>query len=436
MDGSKVRLNFSLSWSEWGSEKKATLQSLASKIKLEGFRPGKVPPAVAEKELGSETVLMETAERAIKKFYARALKERDLPAIGSPRVKLSRAPQEGENLEFTVEVAVLPKVSLPENWRGKVKEAGRKALADFQETVDEQKVTEAIEKLAESRAEIKEVERPAREGDVVTIDFLVSREGVPVEGGRGKDQPLLLGSGAFIPGFEKAIEGMKKGESKKIKLSFPEKYHAKHLAGEEAEFEITVKKISERVIATIDDEFARSLGEKFTDLGVLRESVREGLEKELTEKKRDLVGRAVSEAVRELPEMEIPDVLSEAELSAMKEALHRQVAASGGDWQTLISEAGGEEELSRQWRPEAIGRVKLGLILDHLAEKLELEPSNEEVGKHINAALAEYTRPVGEEKEPDIQTLYAQTKDKLRQEKAYEYLVDLVLKEESLKEES
>ncbi len=419
---SQVELEITVPWEEWEKQFDAAVKSLSEKISVEGFRRGRAPRKVIERELGSQAVSVEAGERAIKNAYVRAVRNEKIPAIGAPQIKVKKM-KEGEDLVFSATVAVVPKVEFAKGWRQALVKARQKAESENDKKVEDKEVEKELRRLAESRVKLNDVDRPAEKGDAVIIDFRVSRGNVPIEGGTGRDQAVVLGSGSFIPGFEEAIVGLRTGENKEVELKFPEKYHAKHLAGQSAKFAITVKKVQERNIPELNDEFAKSLGSRFDSLEDLRKSVREGMEQEVADKKRQAVRAALAEALAEQVKIDIPQVLIDQELQKMEEQSTQQFAASGLTLENVLEKMGKtKEDLHKEWLSQAEKRVKIGLSLEHLADELELEASADKIQAHINTLLMRYGTPEEAEKKVDIAAMYDYVKASLRQEEVFDYL--------------
>lgn len=419
---SRVEMEISVPWDEWKGEIDHAAQHLASEIKVEGFRPGKAPRAMLEKRLGKATVLIEGAEHAIDHLYPAALEQSKVDAIGKPEVRLDEV-KDGEPLRFTVTTAVMPDVTI-RPWEKKVKSVNEDHRKTKHE-VSAEDVEKALRDIAESRAKQVAVAREARESDVVLVDFVVRQGGVPIEGGTSKKHPIVLGKGAFIPGFEEAILGMKEGEEKTVSLTFPEKYHITMLAGKPADFHVKVIGVQERQIPELDDAFASSLG-KFESIAKLRENVAEGMRMEKENEAKEKRRIAILEAILGEAEAEIPEALVEGELRRMISEFGSQAAMAGMTLEDYLARGKKtEKDLANEWRPQAEKRILSGLALDMIAKEREIEAVQEEIEAEMNKVLA-YAKSIEKaEKDLDLAAIYDAARSRLRNEKLFELLENL-----------
>ncbi|QQS21091.1 MAG: trigger factor [Candidatus Moraniibacteriota bacterium] len=416
---SEVTLSIALSWEEWKKDVDKAVLTLGKSVKVEGFRAGKVPREVLERKIGKGALLAEAADSAIRRSYATLLRQNDIEAIGRPEVTLNEH-EEGGEFRYTVKTARMPEVTL-ESWEEKIREVNRKQ-ANETEGVTESEVDEALQKIAESRAKFVTVPREARTGDGVEIDFLVLQEGVPIENGTSKGHHLILGKGTFIPGFEEAILGMQAGEEKQFNLSFPLEYHAKHLAGKPARFEVKLKAVEERTIPEIDDAFAASLG-AFETAEALRASVRGGLEKEKKEAQKESWRGEMIEAIVSVTHAELPAVLVSEERGKMLAEFELQLSEINTTLEEFLEKSKKtREELEAQWTGQAKKRVLSALALEKIAKDRDIEPTHEEVEAEMNRALRYYRTVRQAEKDIDLGRLHAYSAGRLRNEKVFEYL--------------
>lgn len=422
LPGSRVELSITLPWSEVEAEIGHAIKHLAEHHKFEGFRPGKAPREVIEKRLGKEAVLEEAAEHAVEHSYPRVLEQEKLEAIGRPQVTLPEM-KEGEPVTYTVVTAVMPTLTL-KPW----KDAVRKVVQEFakRETeVAEADIETELRKLAESRAKLVTVNRAAANGDAIEVDFSVSMGGVPIENGTSKKHPMVLGKGAFIPGFEEALVGMQAGEEKSFDLTFPAAYHAKNLAGKPATFKVKLGLVQERQLPELDDAFAQSLG-KFENLEALRNTVREGMQTEKTEQLKEERRTKILDTLVDLAEADLPRLLVEDEISKMLREMEAQLNSVGLDMEGYFQKMGKDRAaLSQEWEPQAVRRVLSALALETIAKEREIEPSREEIEAEINKTLQYYKNIKDIEKEIDLARLYEFSKGKLRNEAVFALLEKL-----------
>lgn len=421
---SEVEVRFSVSWEEWSLQIDTAVKKLAQSIKVEGFRPGKAPRNIVEQKVGRETVLQEAADQEINKQWAGAVKKEKIEAIGHPKASITKL-AEGNPLEFGIVTAVLPVVVLKEDWKKKVHTKNVEEKKKVPEAVKEGDVDAEIQKIVNSRAKLVTVSREAKKGDGVRIDFSVKIEGKEIEGGSAQDHPLVLGSGAFIPGFEEHIEGMKEGEEKTFDLSFPQEYHNKDLAEKQANFLVKLRVVQERQMPDINDAFVESLG-KFKTLEELKKSILEGIEKERMEKREEERRGVLADALLESLETELPDILIEEETISMLREFEGQLALMGMTMEKYLEHLKKTiSEIKKEWEPQAKKRLLLTLGLLRVAKEEGVEVSNEEVEEEMNKTLQYYKNQEEAEKKLDMKRLYSYCKEAVIRRKVLEYIEGL-----------
>ena len=236
---------------EWENAMDKAFQKANKKAKIDGFRPGKAPKDIFLKKYGKESLMMDAADLVINDAYLKMLEEnKDLEIVAQPELNLKSLDENG--VEFIFKLTLKPEVKLGKYKGLKVKKGSTKAT--------EEEIDETIMNMRNRYAENQVKEGPVADGDVAIIDFEGFKDDVPFEGGKAEDYSLKIGSHTFIPGFEEAIIGMKKGESKDINLTFPEDYHSEDLKGQPVVFKVTVKEVKETIIPELSKEFFEDLG--------------------------------------------------------------------------------------------------------------------------------------------------------------------------------
>lgn len=355
---------------------------LSKDLNIPGFRPGKAPKNLVEQKVGVFKVYEEATNLALPKTYIKALLDNDIEAIGPPQIKLEKlAP--GNPLVYKAQVAVLPAIDLPDYKKIKIKKREIK--------VRDQQIETLLKELQRSRAKIRTVKREAQKGDRVEIDFKTYLGNkIPVEGGESKNHPLTLGQGNFVPGFEDKLLGMKEGEEKKFTLRFPKEYHQKHLADKEVDFEVKMNLVQEVELPEINNQFVQSLG-KFKDLKALKDQLRQNLEQEMKAKEKSRVEMEIMDKILQQCEIEIPQILLEAELNKMIQELKGMVETQGGKFENYLkSIKKTEEELKKQFKEQAEKRVKIALILRTIAKKENVKISDQEIEEEKQKTLKAY----------------------------------------------
>ncbi|KXV72040.1 MULTISPECIES: trigger factor [Acetobacter] len=384
-EGLKRGFTITIPAAELAEKRDARLKEVAANLTLPGFRPGKVPVSLARQRHG-EAVRAEVLEQAVSESLRSALEERGLRPAGQPQVELvSGQEDDGKDLEFKVETEILPEITVPD--LSDLSLTRLKAVAS-DEAVD--KILADVAKRQRSFETIEEV-RPAVKGDVVSVDFVGKRDGVPFDGGTAQDVNVEIGGEGFIPGFAEQIEGMKPGEEKQITVTFPENYGAEELAGKEATFDITVKELKKPVDAPIDDELAKQLG--FETLEQLRDLVRKQVEGEYDQLSRLRIKRDLLDALATKTDFQAPQGMVDAEFQQIWQRVEADRKAGQLDDEDKDKD---EDTLRADYRKIAERRVKLGLLLAEIGRKNAITVTQDELGRAMRAEAMRYP---GQEKE-------------------------------------
>lgn len=380
---------------------------LSKDLEVPGFRKGQVPKEIALREIGKNNLLQKAAELAIREKYLEAVLEYKLEVISQPKVEILKlAPK--NPFCFRAIFTTLPEISLPD-WRKLSSQIVRKKIS-----VKDSEVEEALTWLQKSRPKFKELEREAKKGDFVEIEFSSPQ----IEGRRMQKDAFLLGKGHLIKGFEEKLVGMKKGEEKTFSLFFPKKHFQKKLAGKKVDFKVKMVKVSKVEFPEINDQFAREVG-NFENLARLRQSIKEGIkmEKELAESQR--VREEILKIIEKNCEFEIPEILIETEkqrmLKDLKTRVLRELNLSFKDYLEQIKKS--EKEILDSFETVALEKVKRFLILREIAKRENIEVSDEEVREEMNKILEKYPSIERAKQDIDLERLKDYTKEKIRTEK-------------------
>jgi trigger factor len=363
-------------------------RELGRRMRVPGFRKGKVPPPIVIRRLGREAVLDEALRTALGRWYADAIEEAGIAPVGEPELDMQQLPDEGQPLSFSIEIGVRPEAKLGQ-YKGL--EVGRR-----EPTVDDSMIDQELERLREQFATLETVERPAEDGDFVVIDYAGTLDGEPFEGGAGRDQLLELGSGRLIPGFEEQLTGASAGDTRTVEVSFPEDYQAEELAGRDAQFEVTVNEVRAKRLPEIDDEFAAEAG-GFDTLAELREDIA-GRLKTADERviEREFEQAVLDAAVAEA-EVDVPEKLVHARAHELLEETLSALARQGISKEAYLRIAGKDEEtLAHEAEPEAAQALKRDAVLAAIVEAEGIEPSEEDVREAL-APSAERAGTTAEE---------------------------------------
>ena len=382
-EGLKRGYSIKLTAAELDKKVNEKLQEAQPDVEMKGFRKGKVPLALLKRQFGQRILgeaMQETIDGAMSKHFEDS---GDRPAL-QPNIEMQNGEKwkEGDDVEVSMTYEALP--SIPDVDFSKIK------LQKLVVKSDKTAVDEALDNLASSANDFKDRKKgsKAKDGDQVVIDFLGTVDGEAFEGGSSEDYPLVLGSNSFIPGFEEQLIGCKAGDDKNVKVTFPDDYGSKDLAGKNAEFACKVKNVKEPVPAKINDELATKFGAE--DLKALKTQISERLESEYGGAARAVMKRQLLDALDKKVKFELPPSLVEAEA---KQIAHQLFHDENPDIEGHDHE---EVKPSKEHNKLAERRVRLGLLLAELGQKAEVEVSDAEMTQAIMAQSRQYP---GQEKE-------------------------------------
>ncbi len=353
------------------------LQDAAGKVKINGFRSGKVPLKVVKQRLG-DGIRQEVLGDVINRTYFEALQKEDIKPAGLPSIDTTTN-VEGKDLEFVAIFEVYPEIDLVDLSTLAVE----KPLAE----IEEKDIDTMIENLRTQQATWEDLDRAAKEGDQVTIDYLGTKDGEEFAGGKAEGQKLELGSNSMIPGFESGIVGMKAGDEKTLSLSFPDDYHAEELKGAAVEFAIKLHSVAEKKLPEIDEEFFKKFGVEENNLEAFRNEVKSNMERELANAKKMSIKTQVLDALFESQKVELPKALISNEIDNMRKQMMQQFgdAAKSMDMTQLLPDTMFEEQATK--------RVSLGLIINEIISAQEIKPEDDRVKKAIAEIAATYDQP-------------------------------------------
>ena len=389
------------------------------KMSVPGFRKGKVPQAMIEKMYGPEVFYEDAANFLIPDAYAEEVEAaEDLEVVSQPKIDVVQM-EKGKNFIFTAEVALKPPVDL-----GKYK--GVKIEKIDTEVTDED-IDKEIKREQEANARTITVEdRPVKDGDTAVIDFEGFIGDKAFEGGKGENYPLVIGSGSFIPGFEEQLIGKNSGDDVDVKVTFPEDYNAKDLAGKEALFKVKINEIKEKELPELDDEFASEVSE-FDTMAEYREDVKKNLaekkEKEAKDKKED----AVIEAIIKDSKMDIPEAMVETQARTMVNDYARRLQSQGLSLEQYFMFTGLDmDKFTDQMKEGARKRIESRLILEAVVKAENFEVTDEEYEKELERIAGESKMEVDKLKEyiGDDEYGKKQIIDDLKIQKAVDFVVD------------
>lgn len=386
---------------------------LSKNMKIKGFRPGKIPIEIVEREQGSQKIYDQTANIAVQGTLAKAVIEENIEVIGRPDIVITQIAR-GNSMKYKATFWIIPEIDLGVYKGLKVKKKELK--------VKDEEIDKTLEHLQRSRAKLITVNRPAKKGDRVEIEFITRSNGVKIEGGENKNYPLIIGESRFLPGFEKKLEAMKSGDKKIFSLTAPKDWPQKNLAGQKLDFEITINLVQERQIPKLSDDFAKSLG-NFKSIEDLKRNVRENLFQEKETKEKERIRMELIDTIIGASKIEIPDVLIDIELEKMLNELKDSIQNMGLEFDKYLFQIKKTvDDLKKEWREQAEKRAKTGLILKDIAKKEEIKVTEKELEDRTNEILKYYSNIQEVEKNLDPKALKLYTEEVIRNEKVFELL--------------
>ncbi len=382
IEDNKIKLEVEVAAPDVDTALAKAYRKVVKKINLPGFRKGKVPRRILESRFGPEVLHEDALEELVPPAYEQALEEADIDPINQPEFELVQV-EEGKPLLFNAVVEVLPEVELGDY----------KGLKAEQEEVkiDDLQVDHHIYMLREQNARLVPRENePAREGDLVTIDFKGYIDGEPFEGGEAEDHSLELGSKSFIPGFEEQLIGVKPDEEIEVKVTFPENYRSEEQAGKEAVFQVKMKQIKEKQLPELNDDFVKEISELET-LDEMKADLKEKMLKNAEEQSKSKLEESLIEKVTNASTVKLPEVLVERQIDRMIGDMESYLRQQGLGLDQFLELSGKSmEEMREQNRPEAEKRTKANLVLDAIVKKEGITVDDSEVEEKIAGIAKTY----------------------------------------------
>ena len=422
LEKNMAKLTIEVSAEDLDKAMEKAYQKQKSRISLPGFRKGKAPRKMIESMYGKGVFMEDAVNSLVPQEYTKALGECDLEIVSQPEINVTQM-EPGKALIFTADVAVKPEVTLGD-YKGV--EVPKSEIAVTDEEVDAE-----VKKEQDKNARTVAVEdRAAANGDITTIDFEGFVDGVAFEGGKGTDYALTLGSSTFIPGFEDQLVGANTGDHVEVKVTFPEEYQAKELAGKEAVFQCDVKKIETKEVPELDDEFAKDVSE-FDTLAEYKEDVK----KKLTEKKekeaRTAKENAAVDKAIENAQMDIPELMTKTECRQMMDDFSRRMQQQGLSMEQYFQFTGQSmDKMMEDMKPQALKRIQTRLVLEKVAEAENIQPSEEEITEEIQKMADAYKMEADKIREAIGESGLEQMKKDMAVQKAVTVIADAAVEVE------
>ena len=383
-DPTTVKLTVTAEPAELEPLKEQVLKQLAKGVKVPGFRPGKAPASLTEKQLDPAVLQTEFLQQAVNQLYVEAASREKLKPATQPQINITKFVPFA-TLEFTAEVEVVGDIKLADYKKIK--------LPPKESAVTAKDVNDVLENLRGRSADKQAVTRAAKDGDEVTIDFTGTdaKTKEPIDGADGKEYPLVLGSKTFIPGFEDQLVGLKPGAKKSFELTFPKDYGVPALQNRKVHFAVTVTKVQTLTLSKLDDAFAASVG-PFKTLTELKADIKKQLAAEREREAQRAYDNELLEKIAGKSTVAIPKSLVDQEIDQLEEEEKRNLAYRGQTWQEHLDAEGVTPEAHReQKRPAAEQRIKAGLILGEVADRENITVTPEELEIRLQLLKGQYT---------------------------------------------
>ena len=410
----EVKLEITIDSSKFDEAMKKVYFKSAKYFNIPGFRKGKAPMNIVEKYYGPEIFYEDAFNEIATEEYENMLKEHNIEAVSRPQVDIVQMGK-GQDLIFTAIVQTKPEAEL-----GKYKGI---EIEKIEYNVSDDDINHELKHMQEKNSRLISIDnRPVESGDITVIDFVGSVDGVEFEGGKAENYELEIGSNTFIPGFEDQIIGMKIDEEKDIKVKFPEEYFSKELAGKDAVFKVTLHEIKKKELPKLDDELAKDVSE-FDTLEELKASIKEKLEEQNKQREKYETQEAVIKAVSEKAKVEIPSGMIEIEVDNMLKDIETRLSYQGLKLDQYLQMMGKtEEEIRKEYEPQAIEAIKSRLVLEAVIKKEKIEATEEEIKEKLSEMAKNYGKK--EEDFDDNENIKNYLAEGIKSEKAIDFLVE------------
>lgn len=381
-EGNKVSFNIEIEEDKFKEAIQQAYLKNRGSFNIPGFRKGKVPKQIIEMNYGKEVFYEDAINILLPDAYEGAIDELDLEPVDRPEIDIDEI-EAGKPINIKIEVDVKPEVKL-----GDYKSM---ELENIEHKVTDEMVEEEINKMQEENARLLDAsDRPVKENDLTTIDFVGYLDGEEFPGGAAEDHELEIGSNTFIPGFEEQLIDKSKDEEVDVNVTFPEDYGQEELAGKEVVFKVKIKDIKEKELPELDDEFAKDISE-FDTIEEVRNDIREKLEKDFSEQEKIQKENAVIEKLIEISEFDVPEGMIESQLEDEVGQFDARLRNQGLELEQYLEMTGSSmEDLREQFKPTATKRVEADLVLEALVKAENIEVGEEDLDKELDKLAEQY----------------------------------------------
>ena len=413
-NANEVKLEITIEAQKFDEAIKKVYFKSAKYFNIPGFRKGKAPMQIVEKYYGKEIFYEDAFNEVAQDALEEAVKENNLEVVSRPDIEVTQI-EKGKDLIFTAVMQTKPEAEL-----GKYKGVEIKKI---EYKVTDEDIEHELKHMQEHNSRVISVEdRPVENGDIATIDFEGFVDGVAFEGGKAEGHDLEIGSKTFIPGFEDQVIGMNIDEEKDIKVKFPDEYFSKDLAGKDAIFKVKVHEIKKKELPELDDEFAKDVSE-FDTIAELKAYIKAKQEKQNEDRAKYETQDAVIKAVCENVKVEIPDGMVETEIENMLKDMEQRLSYQGLKLEQYLKMMGKtEEDMKKEYEPQAIEGIKSRLALEAVIKAEKIEATDEEIDEKLKEMAKNYGKENDEEflKNENVRNYIKQG---LTSEKAIDFLV-------------
>ena len=387
-----------------------------NRFNVPGFRKGRVTQEVFEKMYGSDNLIPDAIDFSLDATYPGAAKESGLEIVSRPQINIKNA-KKGEDFVYEALIAVRPEVTLGE-YKGI-------EVAKADEVVNDDDIASALKSEQDKNARLITVEgRPVEKGDNISLDFEGSIDGVPFNGGKGEDYPLVIGSGAFIPGFEDQIIGHNAGEDFNVNITFPENYQMKDLAGKAAVFACKVKEIRKKELPELDDDFAGEISE-FETMAEYKEDLKKQLAEAKAKRAATENENAIVDKLIETSTMDIPDPMIDAQVEGLVADYGRRMQSQGISLDQYLQITGmTREDLNNQFKPQALKQIKTRLVIEEVAKAENITATEAEIEEELQKIADSYKMELDKIKGFFGENERKQMSEDLAVQKAIDFLVE------------
>ena len=412
-NANEIKLEITVEAAKFDEAIKKVYFKSAKYFNIPGFRKGKAPMQIVEKYYGKEIFYEDAFNEVAGEALDEAVKENKLEVVSRPDIEVEQI-EKGKDLKFSAIMQTKPEAEVSKYKGIEIKKV--------EYNVTDEDINHELGHMQEHNSRLISIEdRPVESGDIATIDFEGFVDGKAFEGGKAENHDLEIGSNTFIPGFEDQIIGMKIDEEKDVVVKFPEEYFSKDLAGKDAVFKVKVHEIKKKELPKLDDEFAKDVSE-FDTLKELEASIKERLEKDNAQKAKYETEEAAIKAVCDKSKVEIPSGMVNMEVDHMIQDINQRLSYQGLKLEQYLKMIGKtEEEVRKEYEPQAIEAIKSRLTLEAVRKAEKIEATDEE----INAKLEEMAKNYGKKVEEisDNENLKDYIKEGIESEKAIDFIV-------------